>query len=91
MLAASVTGAAHLRAGRPNQDAADCWESGDRTVVLAVADGHGGEAYARSDRGARFAVEEAIGACRDREGVVRVFVQAAYPWVGRFQTDCLAP
>ncbi len=65
MLAASVTGAAHLRAGRPNQDAADCWESGDRTVVLAVADGHGGEAYARSDRGARFAVEEAIGACRD--------------------------
>ncbi len=65
MLTASVTGAAHLRAGRPNQDAAGCWCGEDGSVVLAVADGHGGDAYFRSDRGARFAVEEAVGACRD--------------------------
>ena len=65
VLSASVVGAAHIRAGRPNQDAAGCWCDEDGTVVLAVADGHGGEAYDRSDRGARFAVEEAVGACRD--------------------------
>ncbi len=65
MLSASVVGAAHLRADKPNQDAAASWCGGDGTVVLAVADGHGGEAYYRSDRGARFAVEEAVGACRD--------------------------
>lgn len=65
MLAASVTGAAHLRADKPNQDAAASWCGEDGTVVLAVADGHGGEAYSRSDRGARFAVEAAVGACRD--------------------------
>ena len=45
VLSASVIGAAHTRAGRPNQDAAGCWWSEDGTVVLAVADGHGGEAY----------------------------------------------
>lgn len=65
VLSASVTGAAHTRAGRGNQDAAGCWCGEDGTIVLAVADGHGGEAYVHSDRGARFAVEAAIGACRD--------------------------
>jgi hypothetical protein len=29
----------------------------------------------------------AIGASRDRQGVVRVFVQAAYPWAGRLRFD----
>ena len=64
-LAASAIGAAHVRAGKPNQDAAAWWAGEDGTVVLAVADGHGGEAYSRSDRGARFAVEAAIEVCRD--------------------------
>jgi serine/threonine protein phosphatase PrpC len=68
VLAASVRGAAHVRVGKPNQDAVDWWKGEDGTVVLAVADGHGSEACFRSDRGARFAVEAAIGACADLAG-----------------------
>lgn len=43
------------------QDYCDYWASprGD-VVVAAVADGHGGARYFRSDRGARFAVEVAL-------------------------------
>jgi serine/threonine protein phosphatase PrpC len=57
VLGASVRGAAHLRAQRPNQDAL-CWlpESGNGPpVLLAVADGHGNARSFRSDRGARLA------------------------------------
>lgn len=68
MLTASVRGAAHKRNGKPNQDAVLSWEGDDGTVVLAVADGHGGEAYCRSDRGAQFAVEAAVEVCRDLAG-----------------------
>lgn len=68
VLTASVRGASHVRARRPNQDAVGCWAGGDGTVVLALADGHGGEAYTRSDLGAEFAVEAAIEACRDLAG-----------------------
>jgi serine/threonine protein phosphatase PrpC len=59
---ASVRGAAHIRSGRPNQDAVR-WlpEAGDGArVVGAVADGHGGAPHFRSDQGARIAVDRTV-------------------------------
>lgn len=56
----SVRGAAHGRAGRPNQDAFACHADGAAAVVaMAVADGHGSRKCFRSDAGARLAVEVA--------------------------------
>ncbi len=60
----SVRGAAHVRAGLPNQDALSLW-SGDAgggvaCAAAAVADGHGGPRHFRSETGARLAVEIAI-------------------------------
>lgn len=59
---ASVRGAAHLRDGRPNQDAL-LWTppSGEGSRVIgAVADGHGARVHYRSDIGSRLAVESAV-------------------------------
>jgi serine/threonine protein phosphatase PrpC len=56
---ATVPGAAHLRAGKPNQDAIR-WLPADaegERVVMAVADGHGSSACPRSGLGAAVAVE----------------------------------
>jgi hypothetical protein len=62
----SVIGAAHRRQGRPCQDAsltlalpAPC---GSTLQLLAVADGHGGRRYHRSDVGSRLACEQAASA-----------------------------
>src|SRR5437588_5498262 len=58
----SVRGAAHKRAGLPNQDHTD-WrpESGEGLpLILAVSDGHGSAKYFRSHRGAQLAVETAL-------------------------------
>jgi hypothetical protein len=69
VICSSVKGASHKRSGKPNQDRIKC--SANPFVVmpltLAVADGHGGKAYFRSDRGAEFAVETAIEVCRRLE------------------------
>ena len=54
----SVRGAAHERSGMPNQDAIH-WMGNSSSLVLAVADGHGGLRYPRSDIGAKMAVETA--------------------------------
>lgn len=57
----SVRGAAHERAGTPNQDAIH-WlpETGTGSpLILAVADGHGSRRSFRSETGARLAVETA--------------------------------
>ena len=57
----SVRGAAHVRAGLPNQDAIR-WlpESGTGLpLILAVADGHGSARCFRSDVGSRLAVHTA--------------------------------
>jgi serine/threonine protein phosphatase PrpC len=53
----SVRGASHIAAERPNQDALKIarFDSGT-TVVAAVADGHGGANYIRSEVGSRLAV-----------------------------------
>lgn len=61
VVSASVQGAAHKRAGKPNQDAVldrradDAWE----IVVAAVADGHGSSKSFRSAIGSKLAVESA--------------------------------
>jgi hypothetical protein len=59
-------GAAHRRAGRPCQDAVLCRElrsvDGQPVMVMAVADGHGGRRYQRSDVGSRLACERALAA-----------------------------
>jgi hypothetical protein len=63
----SVRGAAHERAGTPNQDAIH-WlpEAGaGLPLILALADGHGSAKSFRSETGARLAVETAAGVVRD--------------------------
>jgi hypothetical protein len=63
-IGASRTGAAHRRAGRPCQDAVLCRElrglEGHPVMVMAVADGHGGRRYRRSEVGSRLACETAL-------------------------------
>ncbi|AFY30243.1 serine/threonine protein phosphatase [Cyanobium gracile PCC 6307] len=65
-IGASRTGAAHRRAGRPCQDAVLCRElrglEGQPVMVMAVADGHGGRRYRRSEVGSRLACETALAA-----------------------------
>ncbi len=54
ILGASALGGTHVRSGAPNQDS---WSSQatDHGTILAVADGHGGRRYVRSDRGSQLA------------------------------------
>jgi hypothetical protein len=57
---ATAQGSAHERKGLPNQDAYLVFPRGREAVgeaVIVVADGHGGAASFRSDRGSRMAVE----------------------------------
>ena len=71
---ATCTGASHIRAGKPCQDFSICLNT-EKAAIIAVADGHGSDAYFRSDRGARFAAEAAIQCIRDlftvHDGVFR--------------------
>lgn len=79
-LGRSVRGSAHVRAGRPNQDALALWPGeGDShdCAIVAVADGHGGARHFRSDAGARLAV-----ACAER--ALRVLAE-------RLQAPCPSP
>src|SRR5919197_2980041 len=67
VIGTSVTGATHLRANGPNQDAIAWWPAcgeGSR-LVLAVADGHGSAKCFRSDVGAACAVRTATRAAWD--------------------------
>jgi len=57
-------GSSHARDGRPCQDAHALWSSsflGEPLLVLAVADGHGGERHDLSHCGAAIAVQAAVG------------------------------
>ena len=66
VIAASVRGAAHLRANLPNQDAVKVMLSdGDLPAVLAVSDGHGSAKCFRSQEGSRIAVDVAIDQLQD--------------------------
>lgn len=51
-----VKGATHERNGKPLQDSKRIVEISDRIAILAVADGHGSDKCARSDRGSAIAV-----------------------------------
>ena len=53
---ASARGSSHIHRNKPNQDAHGGFVCGQWSII-AVSDGHGGEPYFRSERGARFAVE----------------------------------
>ena len=63
-IGASRPGAAHRRSGRPCQDAVLCRElrgvDGQPVMLMAVADGHGGRRYRRSEVGSRLACETAL-------------------------------
>ena len=63
-LKASVRGAAHHRAGLPNQDAVRiaCTDGG-LPLIVALADGHGSPKSFRSQHGARSAVAVALKVC----------------------------
>jgi hypothetical protein len=67
VVTASVRGALHDRRGLPNQDAVATVEVGG-VLIAAVADGHGGDRYVRSDVGSRFAVDVACAAAADALG-----------------------
>lgn len=56
---ATAMGSSHVRSGLPNQDAHEV-RNVDGVTVVAVADGHGGRRYVRSDVGSRFAVQVAV-------------------------------
>jgi serine/threonine protein phosphatase PrpC len=66
----TVRGVAHIRRELPNQDAVEVRSepSGNRPIIAAVADGHGGALHFRSDVGARVAVD------------VAAAILAASPW-----------
>jgi protein phosphatase 2C-like protein len=59
VLTATERGAAHHGMGLPNQDAVKALENGPRSVVVAVADGHGHHRHFRSARGSQLAVTAA--------------------------------
>ncbi|MDG4595572.1 MAG: PP2C family serine/threonine-protein phosphatase [Candidatus Contendobacter sp.] len=64
-LGASVRGAAHHRAGLPNQDAIRVARAnGELPLIVALADGHGSAKSFRSQHGARSAVAVALKVCR---------------------------
>lgn len=50
----SVVGASHIRSEKPCQDFSVSYKS-DNVTILVVSDGHGGNTYCRSDKGARIA------------------------------------
>lgn len=62
VIAETVPGASHLRAGVPNQDSVLFVRESSRglPIVLSVSDGHGSAKCFRSDRGSQFAVREAV-------------------------------
>ena len=69
-LQARRSGAAHLRRGRPCQDAVAVGElrsrDGQPVQLMAVADGHGGERYIHSAEGSRLACSVALAAVERR-------------------------
>jgi hypothetical protein len=72
-LQARRVGAAHLRQGRPCQDAVAVSRyrsrDGQPVQVMAVADGHGGEHYLLSDVGSALACELALQVVREHLGL----------------------
>lgn len=67
-------GASHIKHNKPCQDASYSWHNDDNTVQIAiVCDGHGGDTYVRSDRGAKIAAEIAAKYLRQMNDNSEVF------------------
>lgn len=70
---ASVEGASHKLSGKPNQDRILFYSKSENDsqfpIIMAIADGHGGEKYFRSDKGAELAVTTAIEVCKGLEQI----------------------
>lgn len=65
VFSATALGAGHLRVGKPCQDYSASWQSkSSDAAILVVCDGHGGDAYVRSDVGSRLAGEIALDSVR---------------------------
>lgn len=64
VLKSCAIGEQHIVAHRPCQDRYLVCQTGDR-LILAVADGHGGSFYCRSNVGARYACEAAVEILKD--------------------------
>jgi len=60
VFAACSPGTSHIKTGKQCQDVSLCFESDEKILVIAVADGHGSQEYFRSRRGACIAVTEAV-------------------------------
>lgn len=68
VIGGSALGGRHVSSGAPNQDAwatETLFRNGKEHVVMAVADGHGGSRYIRSDVGSKLAVAIAVEVVRD--------------------------
>jgi serine/threonine protein phosphatase PrpC len=59
-ITASVRGSSHDRSGLPNQDAVGDARAPNGALMAAVADGHGGRPYVRSQQGSALAVDLAL-------------------------------
>ncbi len=60
----SIQGASHIKHDKICQDFGDHYRC-DEYAVAIVCDGHGGDAYFRSDRGSRFAVQAGLEAIKE--------------------------
>lgn len=99
----STRGSAHVREGRPLEDAVLTWAEHDRGAV-AVADGHGHDAHFRSAEGASFAAAGAVDVIRHRapdmaaapdpaaaESIARLMVdEMLADWARRIEEHLLA-
>lgn len=65
-LTKTSVGKNHIKGGIPCQDFSASYHDEERTIVTSC-DGHGGAAYIRSDRGARFASSAAVNVLRNVE------------------------
>lgn len=67
IIAGSVQGASHKRVNKPNQDFINFYLDNNNIfpIIIAIADGHGGSQYNKSDIGARFAVNSSIEICKE--------------------------
>jgi hypothetical protein len=83
----SVRGAGHIKIGKVCQDFGGHIRC-DRYAVAVVCDGHGGDAYIRSDRGSKFCVEETLEAIRELMMKKGIFLKQIYSEAKRrFNTD----
>ena len=71
VFAHSAKGRSHDKSGKPCQDFSRCChelgDDGAKYSCIIVADGHGGDAYFRSDLGSKFAVDAAMECLANKE------------------------